>query len=260
MKLKDVMGKLEELSPLAMAEEWDNSGLMCGRKDKEVSSVLLAVDATDEVIEEAVLSGADLLLTHHPLIFKSIRSVTEDSLTGRRLLKLIQADVACYAMHTNFDVIGMADEAADRLGLKDPEVLEVTFEDSLSKEGIGRCGDLRVSMSLKECAEMVKEVFLVENVRVYGNLKDRINRVAISPGSGSHMAEYALKCRADVLITGDIDHHEGIDALACGLNIIDAGHFGIEKIFVSYMKDYFMKEMPEMEVSAASQKEPFITV
>ena len=260
MKLKDVMGKLEELSPLAMAEEWDNSGLMCGRKDKEVSSVLMAVDATDEVIEEAVLSGADLLLTHHPLIFKSIRSVTEDSLTGRRLLKLIQADVACYAMHTNFDVIGMADEAADRLGLKDPEVLEVTFEDSLSKEGIGRCGDLRVSMSLKECAEMVKEVFLVENVRVYGNLKDRISRVAISPGSGSHMAEYALKCRADVLITGDIDHHEGIDALACGLNIIDAGHFGIEKIFVSYMKDYFMKEMPEMEVSAASQKEPFITV
>lgn len=260
MKLKDVMIKLEELSPLAMAEEWDNSGLMCGRKDKEVSSVLLAVDATDEVIEEAVLSGTDLLLTHHPLIFKGIKSVTEDSITGRRLLKLIQADVACYAMHTNFDVIGMADEAADRLGLKDPEVLEVTFEDSLSKEGIGRCGDLGTSMSLKECAEMVKEVFLVENVRVYGNLKDRVRRVAVSPGSGSHMAEYALKCKADVLITGDIDHHEGIDAVAEGLNIIDAGHFGLEKIFVNYMKDYFMKEMPGIEVSAASQKEPFITI
>ena len=260
MKLKDVMIKLEELSPLAMAEEWDNSGLMCGRKDKEVSSVLLAVDATDEVIEEAVLSGTDLLLTHHPLIFKGIKSVTEDSITGRRLLKLIQADVACYAMHTNFDVIGMADEAADRLGLKDPEVLEVTFEDSLSKEGIGRCGDLGTSMSLKECAEMVKEVFLVENVRVYGNLKDRVRRVAVSPGSGSHMAEYALKCKADVLITGDIDHHEGIDAVAEGLNIIDAGHFGLEKIFVNYMKDYFMKEMQGIEVSAASQKEPFITI
>ena len=260
MKLKDVMMKLEELSPLAMAEEWDNSGLMCGRKDKDVSSVLLAVDATDEVIEEAVLSGADLLLTHHPLIFGGIKSVTEDSITGRRLLKLIQADVACYAMHTNFDVIGMADEAADRLGLIDPEVLEVTFEDSLSKEGIGRCGKLKNSMSLKECAEMVKEVFLVENVRVYGNLRDRISCVAVSPGSGRKMSRYALKCRADVLITGDIDHHEGIDALAEGLNIIDAGHFGLEKMFVGYMKDYFMKEMPEMEVSAASQKEPFITI
>ena len=260
MKLKDVMMKLEELSPLAMAEEWDNSGLMCGRKDKDVSSVLLAVDATDEVIEEAVLSGADLLLTHHPLIFEGIKSVTEDSITGRRLLKLIQADVACYAMHTNFDVIGMADEAADRLGLIDPEVLEVTFEDSLSKEGIGRCGKLKNSMSLKECAEMVKEVFLVENVRVYGNLRDRISCVAVSPGSGRKMSRYALKCRADVLITGDIDHHEGIDALAEGLNIIDAGHFGLEKMFVGYMKDYFMKEMPEMEVSAASQKEPFITI
>ena len=260
MKLKDVIVKLEELSPLAMAEEWDNSGLMCGRKDKEISSVLLAVDATDEVIEEAVLSGADLLLTHHPLIFRGIKSVTEDSICGRRLLKLIQADVACYAMHTNFDVIGMADEAADRLGLVDPEVLEVTFEDSLSKEGIGRCGNLRTSMSLKECAEMVKEVFLVENVRVYGDLKNRISRVAVSPGAGNKMTGYAIKCRADVLITGDIDHHAGIDAVADGLNIIDAGHYGLEKMFVSYMKDYFKKEMPETEVSAASQKEPFITI
>ena len=260
MKLKDVIAKLEELSPLAMAEEWDNSGLMCGRKDKDVNSVLLAVDATDEVIEEAVLSGADLLLTHHPLIFKGIKSVTEETITGRRLLKLIQADVACYAMHTNFDVIGMADEAADRLGLKDPEVLEVTFEDSLSKEGIGRCGDLRSSMSLKECAELVKEVFLVDNVRVYGDLRDRIKRVAVSPGSGSKMTDYAIRCGANVLITGDIDHHAGIDAVASGLCIIDAGHYGLEKMFVGYMKDYFMKEMPDTEVSAASQREPFITV
>ena len=260
MRLKDVMIKLEELSPLAMAEEWDNSGLMCGRKDKEVSSVLLAVDATDEVIEEAVLSGADLLLTHHPLIFKGIKSITEDSICGRRLLKLIQADVACYAMHTNFDVIGMADEAADRLGLVEPEVLNITFEDSLSKEGIGRCGRLKNPMSLKECAEMVKEVFLVENVRVYGDLKDRVSRVAVSPGSGGDMVKYAVRHKADVLITGDIDHHEGIDAVAEGLDIIDAGHFGLEKIFVGYMKDYFKKEMPDMEVSAASQKEPFITV
>ncbi|MCR5119279.1 MAG: Nif3-like dinuclear metal center hexameric protein [Lachnospiraceae bacterium] len=260
MKLKDVMIKLEELSPQAMAEDWDNSGLMCGRGDSEISSVLLAVDATDEVIEEAVLSGADLLLTHHPLIFKGIKSVTEDHLTGRRLLKLIQADVACYAMHTNFDVIGMADEAADRLGLQDPEVLQVTFEDSLSKEGIGRCGKLKTPMSLKECAELVKEVFLIDSVRVYGDLKAKISRVAISPGSGKHMSEYALRCGAEVLITGDIDHHEGTDAVALGLNIIDAGHFGLEKIFVGYLKDYFMKEMPEIEVSAASQKEPFITV
>ena len=101
-------------------------------------------------------------------------------------------------------------------------------------------------MSLKECAELVKEVFLVDNVRVYGDLKDRISRVAVSPGSGSKMTDYAISCKADVL--------------ACGLDIIDAGHFGLEKMFVSYMKDYFKCEMPEMEVSAASQKEPFITV
>lgn len=260
MQAKELISRLEILSPPQFAENWDNSGWQCGRSQKEVQKILLAVDATDEVVEEAVLSDTDLLITHHPLIFPAVSKITDENFIGRRLLKLMQADVCLYAMHTNFDVMGMADEAADKLDLSDREVLDVTYEDSISKEGIGRIGKLSGSISLQEMAEQVKEAFWLDSVRVYGELDKRIRTVAISPGSGKKMSSKAIAGKADVLITGDIDHHEGIDSAAQGVAIIDAGHYGIEKIFVTYMKEYLLSEFPEISVTIASQKEPFIVV
>ena len=260
MKLEDVIAKFEEFSPADFAESWDNSGLMCGRHDKEIRSVLLAVDATDAVTEDAVLTDADLLLTHHPLIFPSISHISDKDIVGRRLLKLIAEDVACYAMHTNFDVVGMADEAADRIELSGRKVLMVTHKDQLTEEGIGRAGELPYEMTLKECAEMVKEVFMIDNVRIFGDPERKVKRAAISPGSGKHMSRYAIEAGSDVLISGDIDHHEGIDAVAAGLAVIDAGHFGLEKIFCPYMKDFIMREMPGIQVSIASENAPFTVI
>lgn len=260
MQAIDVVNKLELLSPLQFAEGWDNSGWQCGRSTKDVQKILLAVDATDEVIEEAILSDTDMLITHHPLIFPKIAKITDQDFIGRRLLKLMQADVCLYAMHTNFDVIGMADEAADKLGLLERQVLDVTYEDNISQEGIGRIGKLPRTISLQEMAEQVKEVFWLDSVRVYGDLDKRIKVAAISPGSGKKMSGKALSGGADVLITGDIDHHEGIDSVAQGMAVIDAGHYGIEKIFVSYMKEYLLSEMPEMTVTIASQKDPFSVI
>ena len=260
MTLGEIIEELEQLSPPSFAEKWDNSGLMCGRKKKEVKSILLSVDATDEVVEEAVLSEADLLLTHHPLIFPSISHITEDDITGRRLLKLIGADVACYAMHTNFDVMGMADEAADRLGLSDREVLQVTFEDSISKEGIGRVGMLPQEMSVSDCAELVKEVFLLEHVNVFGDLSRMIRKVAVSPGSGKDMIKDALQAGAEVLITGEAR----LDVVKVlpedGKAAVGERHYGIEKLFVKYMKDFLRSRFPELEVHSASQKEPYIVL
>lgn len=121
MKCYEVIEKLESLSPTVFAEAWDNIGLLAGRRDKEVRTVFIALDATDDVIEEAVRLRADLLLTHHPLIFKKLGSVSTDDFIGRRICELIRNDISYYAMHTNFDGApgGMADLAAERLGLKD---------------------------------------------------------------------------------------------------------------------------------------------
>ncbi len=260
MKCMDVMKRLEILAPANFAESWDNVGLLAGRSTKDVKKVYLAVDATDEVIEEAIDWEADMLITHHPLIFSPLKSITEDNFISRRVLWLLQADICYYAMHTNFDVMGMADAAADELNLKNRQVLEVTYEDEISKEGIGRFGRLPNAMTLYECAEYVKEIFDLEAVRVYGDLQEKVEIAAISPGSAKSVIPHALQAGVDVLISGDIDHHMGIDTVAQGVAVIDAGHYGLEKLFVPYMKDYFARNLPEITVEVAQEKSPFAVI
>lgn len=260
MRCSEVMNILETMSPVMFAENWDNVGLLVGREDKTVHKVMIALDATDDVVEQAVLQGVDLLLTHHPLLFSSIKKITEADFIGRRLLKLIRNDICYYAMHTNFDVMGMADAAADAMGLHRCEVLEITYEDDIAKEGIGRIGRLPQKMSLEQTAELCKKAFGLDNVRIYGEAEADIEMAAIVPGSGKDYIDAALIKGADVLITGDIGHHNGLDAMEQGLAIIDAGHYGIEKLFVPYMEEFFADQMPELVVLKAAQKAPFYVV
>lgn len=260
MRCSEIMNTLETLSPVMFAENWDNVGLLVGREDKTVHRIMIALDATDDVIEQAVLQGVDLLLTHHPLLFSSIKRITEADFIGRRLLKLIRNDICYYAMHTNFDVMGMADAAADALGLQRCEVLEITYEDDIAKEGIGRIGQFPHKMTLEQMAGLCKNAFFIDKVRLYGEAETEIEVAAIVPGSGKDYINAAIAKGADVLITGDIGHHNGLDAIEQGLAVIDAGHYGIEKLFVPYMEDFFAGQMPELEVIKAIQKPPFYVV
>lgn len=260
MECDKVIGKLSALSPADLAEEWDNIGLLVGRRDKEVGTIYIALDASDDVVEEAISLGADMLLTHHPLIFKKLDRVVTDDLVGRRIYQLIRNDISYYAMHTNFDVMGMADAAADELSLQDRTVLNVTYEDELSKEGCGRVGRLARRMSVADLAELVKERFHVPNVRIFGDLGDIVETAAVMPGSGGSYIKDAIRAGADVMITGDIDHHEGIDASAEGLIVIDAGHYGIEKLFIPYMEEFIKRELPGIRTCTAEIREPFVVV
>ncbi len=257
MRCSEVLDKLEALTPVSFAEDWDNVGLLCGRMDRDIKCILLAVDATDSVITQAVEESADLLVTHHPLIFSPLKRITNRDFIGRRILNLIENDICYYAMHTNFDVMGMADAAADEIGLKGREVLSITYEDEISKEGIGRIGRLPQIMTLDECAKLCKRVFQLENVRVYGDGQNTVEKAALVPGSGKDYIETAIEKNADVLITGDITHHTGIDAVMQGISLIDAGHYGIEKLFVPYMKEVMKRELPGIRVIEALQEEPF---
>lgn len=259
MRCTEIIDKLNELAPASYAAEWDNSGFQAGRRDKEIKKVYIALDATDEVIEKAVEKGADLLLTHHPLLFRAVRRVDSEDVEGRKLIRLIREDLCCFAMHTNFDVMGMADAAADEIGLKKREVLEVTYEDEIAKEGFGRIGKLSCIMTLQECAQFVRDKFDLSHVRIFGDPQAVLETAAILPGSGKSMIGAAVKKGADVLITGDIGHHEGIDANAAGLLLIDAGHYGIEKIFIPYLSEYLRRECRELEVFEDDSPEPFTT-
>jgi len=258
MLCSEITKKIEERYPKQYALDWDNVGLLVGRCEKEVQKIYIALDATDEVIEDARTWGADLLLTHHPMIFKGMKRITDQDFIGRRVLKLIQNDIAYYAMHTNYDVKGMAQLAGEYLEMKEQEVLEATAEEEDHAEGIGRVGSLRSEMTLEECCQFVKKVLGIPNVKVFGNLNKRIRRAAVSPGSGKSVISSALQKKADVLITGDIDHHEGIDAVAQGLMIIDAGHYGTEYIYMEDMRKFCAVNFPDLQIKTAPIQQPFL--
>lgn len=262
MICKKIIEILQQQSPEGYACQWDNVGLLVGSKEQEINHIYLAVDATDEVIAQAIEEKADLLITHHPLIFKGLKKINDENFISRRVIELIKHEIAYYAMHTNFDVAGMADLAAERMQLQQAEVLQTTTSTEAGEVlGIGKVGELSGAMTLEACIELTKKAFDVGEVKVYGydSYKEKmVKRMAICPGSGKSVVEDALRARADVLITGDIDHHEGIDAAARGMTVIDAGHYGIEKIFVPYMKAYLEKQLPEVKITAAVEKEPFI--
>lgn len=257
MECKKVIEILEKQSPKSYACDWDNVGLLVGREDKEIQKIYIALDATDEAIEEAIANGADMLLTHHPMIFKGMKRVTQEDFIGRRIIRLIQNDMVYYAMHTNFDVMGMADLAADYLGISDTRVLEITSVSETGEEGIGRYGSLKKEMTVRECCEEVKQAFSLKNVKVFGDLERKVKTAAISPGSGKSVISNALQAGVDVLITGDIDHHEGIDAVAQNMTVIDAGHYGVEHIFIPYMEQYLKREAKELEIAVQPLTFPF---
>lgn len=255
MKCQEVLDKLEQLSPSSFAMDWDNSGFLVGDKNAEVTRVLLALDATNEVIEEAVEKKADFLLTHHPMIFTPVKRVVTDDVVGNKILTLAKHNIGYSCMHTNFDVMGMADAVADELGLKRKSVLDITYEDDISKEGIGRIGLLPREVSLKELAETVKIKFHIPNVMLYGEGDTIVEKVAICGGSGSYAIKNAIQAGCQVYITGDITYHKALDAMEEGLSIIDAGHFGIEKLFIPYMKDFFAKELKQITVMCSEQRQ-----
>ena len=130
MICQDIIKLLEVVAPPEYALDWDNSGLLTGNRKKDIRTIVIGLDATDELCDEAIRINADMLITHHPMIFSPLKSITEDTALGSRLIRLIKNDIVCYAMHTNYDTKGgMAKHAADMLGLKNCQVLEETMTD-----------------------------------------------------------------------------------------------------------------------------------
>ena len=257
MKAYELIEWLNEHHPQKFAEDWDNVGLLAGRRDKEVKKILLALDATDEVVGQAAEGAYDMLITHHPMIFSGIKKINNHSFTGRKILTLIQKGIVYYAMHTNYDVLGMADLSADYTKMHDTTVLSVTEEREGEVQGFGRVGKLPREMTLREYAQLVKESLKLNDVKVYGNLDSMVKCAAVCTGSGKSMIKDVIKAGADVYVTGDIDHHTGIDTVAQGLALIDAGHYGTEYIFMDAMKKELTQAFPELKISCAEVKSPY---
>ena len=250
MKCSEIIEILEELAPAGCACQWDNPGLLAGRWEKEVRKVLLTVDTDDAAVAHAENGQCDMIISHHPLIFRPLKQVNDGDFIGKRLVSMLRADISCYAMHTNYDAAPgcMADIAAERIGILNGEPLEPMGELEGIPYGIGKIGMLKSGESAGELASRIKKEFGLPFMTVYGKEllgTEPVTKVAVCPGSGGSMIPHALAGGAQVLITGDISHHEGIDAAAQGLMILNAGHYGLEHIFMDHMEQYLKSRIKD---------------
>ncbi len=216
--VNDIIQLLEEMAPPDLAEEWDNVGLMLGRRTRPVRRLLLALDMTQETVQQAISKKADVLITHHPAIFHKLGQVTDASWQQELLLQLAENGIAVYSAHTNLDCVanGVNSVLAKRLRLLDTDALDVS-------NGLGRIGSVQQPQGLQEFASFVKKALRADYVTV-GDAHRQVRRVAVCGGAGADLISLALAQGADTLVTGDVKYHEAQQAVFSGLNIIDAGH------------------------------------
>jgi dinuclear metal center YbgI/SA1388 family protein len=234
--MSDLEESLCKLAPLHLAEKWDNVGLMIGSSSASITKVLCALDINDAVIDEAIETGVECIVTHHPFFFKEIKKIDYNTPKGALIQKIIQNGLHIYSMHTNLDIAkgGINDLLADKLVLKNKSVLFQT--DPLTNEGIGRVGEIE-PLTLKTLATQMKTILDTPHVRVVGALEKQVTRVAICSGSGSEYLMVAAQ-KADVYITGDLKFHEAQQAIEQGLCLIDAGHYPLETIMMPVLANY----------------------
>lgn len=238
MKVKDVKKEIEKFAHPLLKESYDNIGLMVGSNDKCVKKVLVALDCTNEVINEGKKEKVDLIITHHPLIFKKPSKIIYEDLQGKKIIDLIKSNISLYSCHTNLDSAqqGINKEVVKMLGFNKSQIIEKSKIEGFEEAGIGRIIDLDEEMSILDLINLLKEKLNIKTLRIAKG-KETTKRLAIINGSGQDFFEKALKKGADCIVTGDTTYHFVSDYKEMGITIIDAGHFNTEALaFKNVMK------------------------
>ena len=231
----------EKLAPSNLSAEWDNSGLIIGDASIELKGIIVALDVTDSAIDLAESIGANLMIVHHPLIFSPLHKIETARPTGNLISRLIKNDIALFAMHTNLDSAphGLNDHVAKLIGLKKIRPVQ-------AKEITYRIGSTKKIVDSGNFAIEVKERLGLKSVSHYGPRRE-IEKVAVCTGSGGDMLEEAIKAGADLLLTGDVRHHNAITAKNLGIPLIDAGHAGTENPMVELVTTFLKKSLTKTE-------------
>ena len=243
-RIKDVINVIEDFAPLSIQESWDNSGLCIGSPESEVSSVLLGLDCTEQLVDEAIACGADLIVTHHPLIFSGLKKISPDDPTGAAVIKAISNGISIYAAHTNADKVisGVSGAMAARLGLADVSVLDEDGDGT----GLGVVGNLPEPMGAEDMIALVKEKFALKMMRSSRPLGQKISRVAVCGGSGGSLIGAARRSGAQLYISGDISYHNFFTPE--GFMIMDIGHYESEIEIVDILFSLLRKNFPTFAV------------
>ena len=246
----DILKFIESIAPPYMAESWDNVGLLCGRKEKPVRKILVALDPFASVIAQAIREEADLIVTHHPLIFgDKLKAVNEDTQTGENLLSLMEHGIAAINAHTNLDLApgGVNDVLAAKLGLADVQIIRPEGTDELGRPyGLLRCGSVN-SQSLETFLPHVKQSLGCEGLR-YVNGSKMVSKVAVGGGSCADGMFEAKAAGCDTFVTADVKYNQFRTAFEIGINLIDAGHFHTENPTMPVLAEKLQQAFPQVEV------------
>lgn len=236
-RVKEIVNSLNLDAPFNLAEPWDNVGLLVGNPDQEVTSILIGLDPTNSLIDEALASGANLVVTHHPVIFQPLSSINTADPGGKLLEKLLANEIAIIGCHTNLDSAtdGVSDILAARLGLENLSPLLPTAEKGITGTGLGRIGCFSAPVSATIFIERVQEVLKLPSIQVAGKIPKNIKTVAVCGGSGSDLATVALAGGADIYLSAEIKHSTAIWAIENDFCIIDGTHFATEQPSVSLL-------------------------
>lgn len=239
--VKEIYQVLCDIAPLELQMKFDNSGLLLGRENAPVSKVLLSLDITEDVIDEAARVRPQLIVSHHPLIFDPIRALTEASLSGKKALRLAELGIAAICMHTNLDIAqgGVNDVLMEKLGA---QVLV-----PLDREGCGRVGLLEEEMPLTVFLALVKERLQVNALRYVDGGKP-VKKLAVLGGSGGSELMDAVRMGCETFVTADVKYHQFLDARELGVNLIDADHFCTEAPIIPELARRLGEIFPDLEL------------
>ncbi len=234
VSVSDIINSLNDIAPVAIAEPWDNVGLIVGDRNRAVRSLLIALDPTNHLLDEAIACGADTIITHHPFILKPLPAIDTANPTGRFLEKALGARINILACHTNLDSAehGVNDVLADLLGLDDLEPLAPTDSRHPGGTGLGRLGKYQQALSGHQFMGRLLSVLQLDSCLVAGPLPPIVRKVALCGGSGSDFAELAYRRGADLYLTAEVKHHVARWAEDCGFCVLDGTHYATERPIV----------------------------
>lgn len=253
MRIKDILEVLETVAPPHLQESYDNAGLLVGHPDTPLTGVLFCLDSTEPVLEEALRKGCNLIVAHHPIVFRGLKRLNGTTYVERTVMKAIRSDLALYAIHTNLDNVhqhGVNAKIAQKLGLHNTRILAPRA--GTPDIGAGLLGALEAPMPELDFLRQVKAALRCSCVRHTALRNKPVQQVAVCGGSGSFLLPEALRTGADVFVTADFKYHEFFDAEG-RLVIADVGHYESEQFTIELLYELIREKFPNFALHLTEQ-------
>ena len=259
MQLNSVLNVLQQIAPLEFAESWDNVGLLAGHRNREITSAMTCLTLTTITLEEAIQQKVQLVICHHPIPFKPLSKITDDTTTGKLLLQAIESGIAIYSPHTAWDnaKTGINQQLADILKLEMVKPLQ-PFLPTVSNDGslgVGRFGKLTPSVSIGDAVERLQVAIPAMQVRHTHDRSQRISSLGIVCGSGGSMLSLVARCGCDAMLTGEATYHQCLEAESLGIALLMIGHHASESFAMTDLAMQIRALLPELQVCASKREE-----